>query len=118
VLSVCFGAGIPLEKICLIGGLHDIVTMLRAIGKNDDALSAIETNFGIRIGGYGFGAVQLGRALLADEKYCLKVGVAKDASHDLAMKAVNCCDNSNSCIVDATMAMKPLYCKNYPSLSW
>jgi 2,4-dienoyl-CoA reductase-like NADH-dependent reductase (Old Yellow Enzyme family) len=101
VLSVCFGAGVPLEKICLIGGLHDIVTMLRAIGKNDDALSAMETKFGIRIGGHGFGALQLGRALLADEKYCLKVGIAKDASNDLAMKAVNCCDNSNSCIVDA-----------------
>ena len=120
VLSVCFGAGIPLEKICLIGGLHDVLTLLRATGSNTDALLPTETKLGIQIGGYGFGALQLGRALLADEKYCLKVGIATVANDDkdYAGEKVNCCDNSNACIIDATMAMKPLYCKNYPSLSW
>ncbi len=119
VLSVCLGAGIPLNKICLIGGLHDEITILRATGRSD-TLTVLKK-------GYGFAAVQMGRMLLADPSYCLKVGIAKPLSLMMQEKEervliaksdVNCCDNSNRCIVDATMALKPLTCSKYENSDW
>jgi hypothetical protein len=36
----------------------------------------------------------------------------------LATQPLQICDNSNRCIVDATMALKPLMCLKYPSDAW
>jgi 2,4-dienoyl-CoA reductase-like NADH-dependent reductase (Old Yellow Enzyme family)/nucleoside-diphosphate-sugar epimerase len=126
VLSVCLGAGIPLEKVCLIGGVHDVVTLLRATGRRittDEFKVVSQEGRGGR--GYGFGAVQMGRTLLADPNYCLKTGIAQSSivknekdTVAYAQQAINCCDNSNSCIVDSTMALKPLKCTKYPMNDW
>jgi 2,4-dienoyl-CoA reductase-like NADH-dependent reductase (Old Yellow Enzyme family)/nucleoside-diphosphate-sugar epimerase len=123
VLSVCYGAGIPLNKVCLIGGLHDEFTLLRATGKLYERETSEQAGDG---GGYGFAAVQMGRMLLADPNYCLKVGIAGSSrdmnhhqvGHSYACQSLNICNNSNACIVGATMALKPLRCTEFHTNSW
>jgi 2,4-dienoyl-CoA reductase-like NADH-dependent reductase (Old Yellow Enzyme family)/nucleoside-diphosphate-sugar epimerase len=88
---------VPLHKVCLVGGVHDLTTAEDAI-----CLS-------------GFGAVQLGRVLLADPDWCIKVGVHKSQKvHD----HVRACDNSNECIVGSTMALTPLRCVKHSKVDW
>ena len=105
VISVMLGAGIPLSKVCLVGGVHELKT----------AESAVKNN--------GFLCVQLGRALLADPDWCIKVGAYKPDQevkgsskincYPSARKPLNICDNSNKCIVGATMALEPLKCSTH-----
>lgn len=56
-ISVMLGAGVPLSKVCLVGGVHDIRSADCAVRYD------------------GFLSVQLGRILLADLDWCWKVGV-------------------------------------------
>jgi hypothetical protein len=109
-ISVCLGAGIPLSAVCLVGGVQSLRTVLEAVDPQR---------------GSGFGAVQMGRVLLADPDFCVKVGLSSAdklltdsasslTSSSVVNQSVNICDNSNRCIVESTMAMKPLSCKKYP----
>jgi 2,4-dienoyl-CoA reductase-like NADH-dependent reductase (Old Yellow Enzyme family) len=101
VISTMLGCGVPLSRVCLIGGVQDTAT----------AESAIAVD--------GFSAVQLGRVLLADPDWCIKVGVAKDTSgKNICNSSLNICDKSNDCIVGATMALQPLRCAKYHSNDW
>lgn len=130
VMSVMLGAGVPLSKVCLVGGVHEFKTADCAVRYD------------------GFLCVQLGRVLLADPDWCIKVGAFRTnsdcdqqqitddnaveschvaiekkcsefpvsaASHlrAISRKPLNICDNSNKCIVGATMALEPLRCSKH-----
>ncbi|CAM9159875.1 unnamed protein product, partial [Ectocarpus fasciculatus] len=56
VISVMLGAGVAMSKVCLVGGVHELKTADCAVRQD------------------GFLSVQLGRVLLADPDWCLKVG--------------------------------------------
>jgi 2,4-dienoyl-CoA reductase-like NADH-dependent reductase (Old Yellow Enzyme family) len=181
-VSMCLGAGIPLSRVCLIGGVQDLSTLLRACGgiqrQGQGQSEGQERGQGQGKGqevcgegeekGYGFAAVQMGRVLLADPNFCVKTGIAVEPRspgsgvlglgeaagvgdspapataaappvqipapvpvpvpvpvpavvpvdrHGLSLKGaeVLSCDNSNRCIVDATMALKPLRCHRHPA---
>ncbi len=114
--AVCafLSAGVPLSKLCLVGGVQKIET----------ALSAVDVECGI-----GAGAVQMGRAMLADPDYCIKNGIYtpnsdsnSDSSSSTSSNArcsgpLNVCDQSNRCIVGSTMALQPLQCVKYSCAS-
>lgn len=121
-LNVCFGAGIPLDRVCLIGGVHSISTILRAVGgQNKQSCKQTAEETVLNSTGYGFAAVQMGRMLLADPNFCVKAGIFGNTSTDtspLAALPINECDNGNGCIVDATMALKPLRCSKHLSTDW
>jgi 2,4-dienoyl-CoA reductase-like NADH-dependent reductase (Old Yellow Enzyme family) len=102
---------VPLSKVCLIGGLHD--------------LHSVELP--VRLS--GFGAVQMGRALLADPDWCIKMGIhtpeaAKEddgcptRSTSVRNAPLRVCDSSNRCIVGSTMALQPLRCAKYDNIDW
>jgi 2,4-dienoyl-CoA reductase-like NADH-dependent reductase (Old Yellow Enzyme family)/nucleoside-diphosphate-sugar epimerase len=128
VISVMLGAGVPLDRVCLVGGVHEARTAECAVRYT------------------GFACIQLGRVLLADLDWCIKVGActpqvpirsiasgpsiksAKAAEADecnslrnqgktddeeIRRKPIRVCDNSNECIVGATMALQPLKCSKY-----
>lgn len=117
VISVMLGAGIPLSKVCLVGGVHELSTADCAV-RHD-----------------GFLCVQLGRVLLADPDWCIKVGAfnvekfnkAQEAAmagenisgnktvllKDVSNVALKVCDNSNKCIIGSTMALEPLRCTKH-----
>ena len=155
-LSVLLGAGVPRDRMCLVGGVHSLSTLLRAVGENDNKSSSDgDGSPGVDLsvdrqwqqrkgngGGYGCAAVQLGRVLLADPDFCIKVGIftppsicraspnarssdaaagdnnhGKEGGTDSAVlarsRSVNLCDRSNRCIVGSTMALTPLRCVKY-----
>jgi len=132
-LSVMYNACIPLSRVCLVGGVHDVCTAENALGVD------------------GFGTLMLGRVLLADPDWCIKVGgvsstfmgqwrrrgpgkinvgvsdgkelgdsSAKDKSVCLeGLGPLQECDMSNQCIVGATMALTPLRCtKHANAMDW
>jgi hypothetical protein len=57
----------------------------------------------------------MGRALLADPNYCIKNGIytPSNSSSSIEAEPLNVCDQSNRCIVGATMALQPLNCDKY-----
>lgn len=101
VISVMLGSGIPMSRVCLIGGVQDIETA-------EDAVSIDE-----------FCTVQLGRVLLADPDWCIKYGISKGVGNSTVRcgDEIRVCDRSNECIVGATMALQPLRCAKYCSSS-
>ncbi len=108
VLLSLKGVGVPLGKVCIIGGIHGLATAEAAINA-------------------GFCAVQLGRVLLADPDWCIKMGIATQqcgtgrgtgTGTDVSKVPVRQCDKSNDCIVGATMALEPLRCTKHKSLDW
>ncbi len=85
-----------MSKMCCVGGIQQLGV----------AESCIKID--------GFGAVQMGRALLADADWCVKQGLAKGESSG----EVRACDRMNECIVGATMALRPLRCEKFEQLQW
>jgi hypothetical protein len=80
------------------------------VQKIESAISAVDP-----VSGLGAGAVQMGRALLADPNYCIKNGIftPSSSSGSIEQEPLNVCDQSNRCIVGATMALQPLNCAKY-----
>jgi 2,4-dienoyl-CoA reductase-like NADH-dependent reductase (Old Yellow Enzyme family) len=87
-----------MSKMCCVGGVQD--------------LSVAEACAGVD----GFGAVQMGRALLADADWCIKQGLAKGECQSSG--ELRTCDRMNECIVGATMALQPLRCAKFEQLQW
>jgi hypothetical protein len=116
VLAVMLHCGVPLSRVCLVGGVQDLSSAERAVALD------------------GFGAVQLGRVLLADPDWCIKQrvhlqddsvnkptradGCATIGSSSVSSVPLRVCDRSNDCIVGATMALTPLRCHKYTSDDW
>jgi 2,4-dienoyl-CoA reductase-like NADH-dependent reductase (Old Yellow Enzyme family) len=95
-IAVALSCGIPMAKMCCVGGVQDFGV----------AESCIEVD--------GFGAVQMGRALLADADWCVKQGLVQGK----ACGELRVCDRMNECIVGATMALQPLRCVKFEQLQW
>jgi 2,4-dienoyl-CoA reductase-like NADH-dependent reductase (Old Yellow Enzyme family) len=95
-IAIALSCGIPMSKMCCVGGVQDF--------------SVAETCAGVD----GFGAVQMGRALLADADWCTKQGLAKGESSG----ELRACDRMNECIVGATMALQSLRCAKFEQLQW
>lgn len=100
VISVMISSGIPFSHVCLIGGVQDVQSAENAVAKD------------------GFAAVQLGRVLLADPDWCIKIGAYVPNSGSCIKTPLQICDRSNQCIVGATMALTPLKCTKYKSDDW
>ena len=90
-IAVALSCGIPMSSMCCVGGVQDVGVA--------EACVRID----------GFGAVQMGRALLADADWCVKNGLAAGE----ASGEVRVCDKMNECIVGATMALRPLRCVKF-----
>jgi 2,4-dienoyl-CoA reductase-like NADH-dependent reductase (Old Yellow Enzyme family) len=95
-IAVALSCGIPMSKMCCVGGVQDFGVAERCIGMD------------------GFGAVQMGRALLADADWCAKHGLVKG----MVGEELQVCDRMNECIVGATMALQPLRCVKFAKLQW
>ena len=99
LLSAC----VPLSRACLVGGVQSVVTAENAIAVD------------------GFGAIMVGRVLLADPDWCIKVGIVNPSAtqSNVLLTPLQVCDQSNQCIVGATMALKPLRCTKYTqAMDW
>ena len=95
-IAIALSCGIPMSKMCCVGGVQDF-NVAEWCAQVD-----------------GFGAVQMGRALLSDADWCVKQGLAKGESSGEVHK----CDMMNECIVGATMALQPLRCVKFEQLQW
>ena len=95
-IAVALSCGIPMEKMCCVGGVQEVEVAQACVGVD------------------GFGAVQMGRALLADVDWCVKQGVVQGE----ACGELRVCDRMNECIVGATMALQPLRCAKFDQLQW
>jgi 2,4-dienoyl-CoA reductase-like NADH-dependent reductase (Old Yellow Enzyme family) len=95
-IAVALSCGIPMTKMCCVGGVQDVGVA--------EMCTATD----------GFGAVQMGRALLADADWCVKHGIVRgEVGGELRV-----CDKMNECIVGATMALQPLRCSKFEQLQW
>ena len=56
----------------------------------------------------------LGRALLADVDWCVRQGVVQGEPFG----ELRVCDRMNECIVEATMALRPLRFVKFEQLQW
>jgi 2,4-dienoyl-CoA reductase-like NADH-dependent reductase (Old Yellow Enzyme family) len=95
-VAIALSSGIPMSSMCCVGGIQEL-RVAEACVRND-----------------GFGAVQMGRALLADADWCVKYGLAEGECSG----EVRVCDRTNACIVGATMALRPLRCVRQEQLQW
>jgi 2,4-dienoyl-CoA reductase-like NADH-dependent reductase (Old Yellow Enzyme family) len=95
-IALALSCGIPMSSMCCVGGVQELAV----------AEACVQVD--------GFGAVQMGRALLADADWCVKNELAAgEASGDIHM-----CDKANQCIVGPTMALQPLRCAKLKHAQW